>query len=112
PAPEATRLPAVAKNRDRLALERLANEVRQYHAVAAGLSRADGVEEAQDDHRHLLLVPVGESEPFVQGLRAGGGPAGACGRAETEVVVLGERHLRALAVHFGRRGEDDYLLLF
>ena len=33
------------------------------------------------------------------------------GRAQHQVAVLAERHVRALAVDLGRRGDDDELLL-
>ena len=71
----APRLRAVAEHRDRLAGERLPHEVRDHHAVLARLARADGVEEAHDDHRQLAFLPVGEREELVDGLAARVRPA-------------------------------------
>ena len=48
---ERARLPAVAVDGDRLACERLLHEVRDHHAVPAGLPRAHRVEQPHDDDR-------------------------------------------------------------
>ena len=61
-------LGAVAEDRHRLAGERLADERRHHHPVAAGLPRAHGVEEPGDDDRQPALLPVGEPEVLVEAL--------------------------------------------
>ena len=61
--------------------------------------------------RHLLLVVVGERQPFVERLGTGVGPPRPGGGPEAEVVVLVEGKLRALAVDLGRRGDQHELPL-
>ena len=58
-----------------LVTERLAYEARHDHTVAAGLARADGVEETHDGHRQSPLLPVGQREGLVDGLGRGVEPA-------------------------------------
>ena len=108
---EAARLRAVAVDGDRLARQALPHEVRDHHAVAAGLARPDGIEEARDDHRQLLLFPVGQRQELVDRLAARVGPAVFRRRSHHEVGVFAEGHGRALAVDLGRRRDDDQLLL-
>ena len=88
---EAARLRAVAEDRDRLAGERLAHEVRNHHPVLAGLPGPDGIEEPHDDDGQLPFLPVGQRQELVDHLAAGVRPAVLGGRAEHEVGVLAER---------------------
>ena len=76
-----------------------------------GLPRSDGVEEADDDDRQLALFPVRERQELVDRLAARVGPAMLRRRAHHEIGILAERHVLALAVHLGRRRDDDQLLL-
>ena len=72
---EAARLGAVAEHGDRLAGQRLPHEGRDHHPVLAGLPRPDRVEQPDDDHRQLALLPVGQRQELVDHLAAGVGPA-------------------------------------
>ena len=105
------RVCAVAVHGDRLPCKRLPHEVRNHHAVPAALAGPDGVEEAHDDDRHLVLLPIGEREELVEQLAGGVSPAGLCRRAEHEVGVLAERQHRALAVDLRRGGDDRQFAL-
>ena len=87
------------------------DEIGEDHAVAAGLARADGVEEADDDDRELLFLPVGERKKFVEGFGSGIAPAAFGGGAEDEVGVFVERDVGALAVDLGGGSGDDELAL-
>src|SRR5262249_30040082 len=73
---EATGLLAVAENAQGPARFGGGDEARQDHAVAAGLPRSDGIEEAGNDNREVAPTGVGESEEFVHEFRAGIAPAG------------------------------------
>ena len=104
-------LRAVAEHRDRLAGERLPDEVGDHHAVRAGLPRTDGVEEAHDDDRQLAFLPVRQRQELVDRLAARVRPSMLRRRTQHEIRVLAERHVLALAVHLRRRRDDDELLL-
>ena len=106
---EAARLAAVAVDGERLARERLADQARHDHAVAAGLARPDRVEEARDGDRQVALAPVGHRQKLVDRLRAGVGPASPEGGAELQVAVLFEGQRLALAVHLARGGQQHRL---
>ena len=108
---EAAGLVPVAEDGDGLAGEGLADEGGDDHAVAAGLARADGVEEAGDDDGQAPLAGVRQGEELVDGLGAGVAPPALVGGADDEVVVLPAGLHLALAVDLGRRGEEDVLLL-
>ncbi len=103
---EAARLRAVAVDRQRLAGQRLLHEARDHHAVAAGLARADGVEQAKDRHRQPMLVVIRQRQELIHHLGGGIGPAIARGRAQHDVVVLAEGHALALAVDLRGRGDQ------
>ena len=83
------------------------DETRQHHAVASGLARADGVEQAHDDHGQFAFLRVGECEEFIHQFRAGVAPARLMRRADEQIILLAERGFLALAVHFGRGGDED-----
>ncbi len=104
-------LRAVAEHRDRFTGQRLPHEVRNHHPVLARLPGSDGVEEAHDDHRELALLPVGEREKLVDRLAAGVGPAVLRRWSQDQIGVFTERHVLALAVDLGGRGDDDQLFL-
>src|SRR6266568_3008824 len=108
---EAARLGAVAEHRDRLAGERLTDEVRHHHPVLTRLARTDGVEETDDDDGEPALLPVCEREEFVDHLAAGVRPAVLRRRPEHEIGVFRKGDRRALAVHLRRRRDQDQLLL-
>src|SRR5882724_2234013 len=57
---EAPSLCAIAEYCDVLPGERLLNEIRNDHTVAAGLTRSNGVEQSRNHRRHLLLLPIGD----------------------------------------------------
>ena len=103
------RLFAVPEHGDRFAGQRLADEVRDHHSVLTGLTRSDGVEEADDDDGQLALLPVSEREELVDRLAARVGPAVLRRRPEHEIGIFAERHVVALAVHLGGRGEHHEL---
>ena len=71
---EAAGLRAVAEDGDRLARQRLPHERRDHHPVLARLPRAHRVEQPDDDHRQLALLPVGQRQELVDHLAAGVGP--------------------------------------
>ena len=108
---EASRLRAVAVDRDRVPRQPLPDEIRNHHAVAAGLARPHGVEEARDDHRQLLLLPIRQRQELVDRLAARVGPPMFRRRSHHEIVVFIERHRRALAVNLRSRRDHDELLL-
>ena len=109
---EAARLLAVAVNADGSVVDGGLHEIRQDHAVAAGLPRTDGVEQAHDDDGKLLFFPVREREKFVQSLGSGVAPAAFGGGPENEVGVFVKRHVGIFAVDFGcRSGKDEFALL-
>ena len=60
-----------ARNGDPVAEERLLDEVRDHHPVAARLARPDGVEQPHHRHRELLFLVIGKAEELVD--RFGGG---------------------------------------
>ena len=105
------RLLAIAENRQRLARERRAYEVGQYHAVSAGLAWADGIEQAHDHHRQTFFLPVGEREKLVDGLRAGIAPAPLLRATHHQIVFLGKGDLGRLAVNFRGAGDQHFLFL-
>src|ERR1700730_12497831 len=62
---EGTRLLTIAINCDGLTADGLLNKIWNHHAISTGLSRTDSVEQADDDHRQTLLVPVGNRQEFI-----------------------------------------------
>ena len=58
---EATRLLAVCVDRQGIPGERLTDEPGQNHPVGAGLARADGVEQTDDDHLGSVFLHVGRA---------------------------------------------------
>ena len=107
---EAARLFSVAVNLDGRIVESGFDEIGKHHAVAAGLARPDGVEEADDDDGEMLFLPVREREKFVERLGCGVAPAAFGGGAEDEVGVFVERHVGVFAVDLGRGSDEDELL--
>ena len=102
---KAARLRAVPINLQRLPLHRRRHEARQHHAVLPHLPRADRIEQPDDRHRQAELLVVCQAEEFVDPLAVGvAAPAGAR-RPHDDVIVLGERHPRALAINL--RGAGD-----
>src|SRR5271156_6523357 len=93
-------------------VERIFDEIREDHAVAAGLAWADGVEETDDDDRYLFLLPIGEGEKFVEGFGGGVAPSAFGGGAEDEVGVFVERDVGIFAVDFGCGSDEDALAFF
>ena len=85
---EAAGLGAVAEDGQRLPAQRLADQVGHHHAVAAGLPRADGVEQPHDGHLQARLAPVGVREGLVDALGRGVGPPGFQRRTQDPVGVL------------------------
>src|SRR6266404_842590 len=63
-------LASVSENADWLAFQGGLNEVRQHHAVAAGLPWSNYVEEPGHDHRQAMRRGVGEGKELVQFLRS------------------------------------------
>ena len=105
---EASRLRAVAVDRERLPEDRLRDETRDHHPVRARLPGADRVEEPSDDDRDLALAPVRERQVLVDRLRRRVRPARDRSRAEHAIGQL--VHLPGrLPVHLGR-GRDEHLL--
>jgi len=95
---EATGLLAIPIYFDRLIFQGALHEIRQHHAIAAGLPRPYRIEEAHHDDRLLFLLPIGDRQEFVEGLGGGIAPAPLGGRTKNEVGVLMERHLGVLAI--------------
>ena len=108
---KASRLLARAINRNRFPVERLLHEVRKHHAIAACLTRPDGIEESGDLHGLLSFLPVRKSQEFIESLRRRVAPACLRGRSQDEVRIFMEGHFVAFAIHFGRRRDEDELLL-
>src|SRR5205085_12130062 len=108
---EAARLFAVAIDGDGATSQSLSDEGRDDHAVLAGLARADGVEETDDDGGPFPLAPVGEREELINRLRAGVRPTPLRCRAHDEVAVFAERHLLREAIDFRSRSDEHLLLL-
>ena len=104
---ETSRLLAVAKDFQRFVLFRRRDEAGQHHAVTPGLARTDGVEQPRDDDRQIFFPRVGQREKFVGELRAGVTPARLARRADEQIVVLAELRLRALAINFRGRGQQQ-----
>ena len=91
-------------------LEGALHEIGQHHAVAAGLPRSHGVEEAHHDDRLLFLLPIGERQKFVERLGSRVAPAALRRGAEDQVGIFVERHLGVLPVDFGSGGQQNKLL--
>jgi hypothetical protein len=62
------RLPSISKDANGLIEQRLADERWNNHAVTAGLSRSNGIEEADNGHGKMFLTKVSERQKFVDGL--------------------------------------------
>ena len=106
---EAAGLFAVAIDADGRVVEGGLHEIGQDHAVAAGLARTDGVEQAHDDDGKLLFFPVREREKFIESLGGGVTPAAFGGGPENEVGVFVERHVGIFAVDFGSgSGKNEF----
>ena len=109
---EAARLRAVAVHGDRLARQRLPHEVRDHHAVAAGLARPHGVEEAHDDRpaASVSFQYASARNSSIALLQAYAQRCFGVGPSTRSASSL-EGHVGALAVHLGGRRDDDQLLL-
>ena len=103
---EAPRLRAVAEDRDRLLLQRLADEVRDRAPVVGAHPRAVGVEDPDDRGVDALLAVVGHRQRLGVALRLVVDAARA-DRVDVAPVRLRLRmHLR-VAVDLARRGEQE-----
>ena len=103
---EAARLRAVAEHRQRLLLERLADEGRDRAAVVRSHARPVGVEDAHDRRVDALLAVVGHRQRLGVAL---GLVVDAARADRVDVAPVGLRlrmHLR-VAVHLARRGEQE-----
>jgi hypothetical protein len=106
---EAAGLFAIAVDADGSVIEGLADEIWKDHAVAAGLPRANGVEQADDDDGDFLFLPIREREKFVEGFGSGVAPAALGGGAEDKIGLLAKRNLGAFAVDLrGRSCENEF----
>ena len=81
-------------------------EPRQHHAVAAGLSRADRVEESRDDDRQAAFPRIGQGQELVHQLRARVAPPADVRRPDQQIVLLRQTGLRVFPIHLGRRGQQ------
>src|SRR5882724_5560045 len=104
---ETTGLFSIAVNGDGRVVQRLTDEIRKDHAVAASLARADSVEETDDDDGNLLFFPVREGEKFVECFGGGVTPAAFGGGAEDEIGFLAKRNLGAFSVDLGGGGGEN-----
>lgn len=109
---EAARLLAIAIDANGIVVDGLFDEIGEDHAVAAGLTGADGIEKADDDNGELLFFPVGESEKFIESFGGSVTPAAFSGRAEDEVGVFVERDVGVLAVDFGSGSSENEFAFF
>src|SRR5439155_6172280 len=100
---EAARLLAVPVDGDGLALEGLADEAGQDHAVAARLPRSDRVEEPEDHHGETVLAVIGETEELVDRFGARVAPAALRRGAADAVVLLGQGDAVVLPVDLRAR---------
>ncbi len=88
------------------------DKIGQHHAITAGLSRADGIEETRHDDGQLLFLPIGERQKFIERLGSGIAPAAFRRRAQNQVGVFVERHVGILSVYLGGRRDQNQLLFF
>ena len=103
---EATGLLAVAEDGQRLAAQRLADQVRHDHAVPAGLPGPTVLNSRTIDPADRL-APVGVGERLVDALRRGVGPPRLQRRAEDAVRLLGQAVRGVLAVDLAGRGQQQ-----
>ncbi len=92
------RLLAIAVDADGFAVQGGFDKVGQHHAITAGLTRADGIEKADDDDGQLLFLPIRQSQKFVECFRSGITPTALGGGAEDEVSVFVEGHIGVFSV--------------
>ncbi len=90
----------------------MGDKVGQHHAVAAGLARADGVEETDHDNGQLLFLPIGQSQEFIERFRSGVTPAAFGSGAEDEISVFVEGNVGIFTVDLGSGSGEDELALF
>src|SRR5438128_1946653 len=95
---EATTLLARAKNRNRLSLERLADEGRQDHPVTARLPRTHRIKETSNHYRQFLFSPVRKGKALIQGLGTGIRPPALRRGSQHDIVVFVEGSFAVLAV--------------
>src|ERR1035437_6138164 len=104
---ETARLLAGPEHGEWLAGERLPDEARDNHAVAAGLARADGVEQPDYDRLQTVFHRIQVGEGLVERLGLSIGPAVLQRRPDVAVVVFPQPDLGVLAVDLaGRRDQD------
>ena len=103
---ERARLAAVAEDRDRPVLQRLAQERRDRAAVVRAHPRAVGVEDPDDRRVDALLAVVGHRQRLgvALGLVV---DAARADRVDVAPVVLGLRVDLRVAVDLARRGEQE-----
>ena len=80
-----------------------------HHAVAAALTRTDGVEQADDRDAKVAFAGVGKCEEFIEELAGRIAPAGLVGRSEHEIRILSKRQRMTLPINLGR-GRDERAL--
>jgi hypothetical protein len=109
---ETTRLLAIPVDLDGGMVESGLHEIREYHAVPAGLARTDGIKQTGHDHRKLFLLPVGEREKLIEGFRSGVAPASLGSGAKDQIRVFVEGDIGVLAVDLGGgSGENEFAFL-
>src|SRR5215469_4506382 len=104
---EAPRLLAVPEHIEWLISQCRLDEIRQNHAVAAGLPWAYRVKESHHDNRLLLLLPIGNRQKFVECFRSCITPPALCRGTKNQIGILVERYLRVLPIDFGCGGKDN-----
>src|ERR1700736_6328657 len=109
---ETARLLAATVDGDGRVFQRGFYEIGENHAVAPGLTRADGVEQTNDDNGKLFFFPIRERQKFVERFRCSITPATFGRGAKYEVSVFVKRNVNILPVDFrGRGGKDELALL-
>src|SRR4051794_1546414 len=106
---EAAALRAVVVDGQILARQRLLDETREDHPVLACLTRADGVEEPDDDAVETGLR-VTEREDLAKRLRGRVAPARGGRRPENSLRVFPQRSAAILAVDLRGRGVEQLLV--
>src|SRR5713226_8360070 len=109
---EAARLLSAAVDVDGGVVQGGLDEIGEHHSIAAGLPRANGIEQANDNDGQLFFLPIGKSEKLIERLGGRVTPAALCGGAEHKVGIFVERNVGVLAVDFrGGGGENELLFL-
>ena len=104
---EAARLRAVSEHGQVVLGEGLADEVRDDHAVGAGLPWAHRVEEPHHDHLGVLLARVAVGDHLAEDLGRRIRPAALLGAPEEAIRLLGEGAHAVLAVDLRSGGVEE-----